>query len=72
MKRYLIGFGAGATVIQANVKLEDAVSGRVICERRVKGITWSRISGGSSDSVGDHFARRLMRYVSLSKVMASR
>jgi uncharacterized protein DUF4410 len=58
-KRYLIGFGAGATVIKAHVKLIDAASGEVRAEGDIQGVTWIGIAGGSSDKAGDRLAKKV-------------
>ncbi len=58
-KRYLIGFGAGSTVVKAQVKFIDAASNRLIMDRAVSGITWMGIAGGSSDSAGDRLGKKV-------------
>jgi hypothetical protein len=58
-KRYLIGFGAGSTVVKAHVTLTDAASGEVVLESDVKGVTWIGIAGGSSEGAGDHLAKKV-------------
>jgi hypothetical protein len=58
-KRYLIGFGAGSTVVKAHVKFTDAATGDVLVEKDLRGVTWVGIAGGSSQSAAD----RLGRYV---------
>jgi hypothetical protein len=58
-KRYLIGFGAGATVVEAQIKFIDVPSGEVQFESTVQGTTWIGIAGGGSDSAGDRLAKKI-------------
>jgi hypothetical protein len=58
-KRYLIGFGAGATVVKAQIKFIDLPSGEVHFESTVQGTTWIGLAGGSSDSAGDRLAKKV-------------
>jgi hypothetical protein len=60
-KRYLIGFGAGATVVEAQVKFTDTATGQALLTREVKGVTWTGIAGGDSKSAGDSLARKIAK-----------
>jgi hypothetical protein len=59
-KRYLIGFGAGATKVKARVKFIDAKSGDVILDRDLEGITWIGVMGGSSEGAGHQIAKTIV------------
>jgi hypothetical protein len=59
-KRYLIGFGAGSTVVKAHVKFTDAVSGEVLAEKDLKGLTWIGVAGGSSESAADRLGKHVV------------
>jgi hypothetical protein len=62
-KRYLIGFGAGATIVQAQVKLTDADTGQVLLNREAKGVTWTGLAGGDSQGAGESLARKIAKLV---------
>src|SRR5687768_3718015 len=47
-KRYLIGFGAGATKMVVHVKFADAATGEVLFERDVDGKVFIGVFGGDS------------------------
>jgi hypothetical protein len=59
-KRYLIGFGAGSTVVKAHVKFTDAASGAVLAEKDLKGLTWIGIAGGSSEGAADRLGKHVV------------
>ena len=60
-KRYLIGMGAGATVVKANVIFADAGSGRTLLTREAQGTTWTGIGGGDSKSAADSLAKTIAK-----------
>jgi Domain of unknown function (DUF4410) len=70
-KRYLVGFGAGATVVQANVRFGDASTGQVLLIRKFQGTTWTGIAGGDSQSAGDSLARKLAKLCIDAHLVAS-
>ena len=60
LKRSLIGFGVGATVVKARVKFTDAASGQVLHEEEVEGVTVLGLAGGSSESAAGRLARKIV------------
>jgi hypothetical protein len=68
-KRYLIGFGAGATVVKAHVKFTDAASGQVVLERDLQGITWMGMAGGGSEGAGDRLAKKIVELARSSHLL---
>lgn len=59
-KRYLIGFGAGSTVVKAQIKFVDGASGQVLLDREIQGMTWIGIAGGSSEGAGGRLAKKIV------------
>ncbi len=53
-KRSLLGFGAGGTIVQAQVRLADASTGQVLLIHEVKGTI---DSPGAGDSIGRKIAK---------------
>jgi hypothetical protein len=70
-KRQVIGLGAGATVVEAQVKFSDAATGRVLQNRQVKGVTWTGIAGGDSKSAGESLARKIAKYCNSARLIES-
>ena len=60
VKRYLIGYGVGATVVKAQVKFIDAKSANVILDRELKGVTWIGVMGGNSEGAGHQIAKTIV------------
>lgn len=60
-KRYLIGLGAGATVVEAQVSLSDAATGQVFLNRKLKGMAMTGLAGGDSQGAGDSLARKIVK-----------
>lgn len=71
-KRYLIGFGAGSTVVKAHVKFTDAASGEVLFEKDLKGLTWMGIAGGSSESAGDRLGKSVVSAAKSNHLIAGK
>jgi len=69
LKRSMIGFGAGATVVQAQVRFSDATTHQVIMIRQVEGITWTGIAGGDSQAAGESLARKLAKLCSAAHLV---
>ena len=61
-KRYWIGFGAGATVVRAQVRFTDAATGQSFFNREVQGVTWTGVAGGDSKGAGDSLARKIAKF----------
>jgi hypothetical protein len=70
-KRYLIGFGAGATVVEAQVWFTDGTTRRVVLGRQVRGITWTGAGGGDSQSAGTSLARKIQKICNSSRLVES-
>jgi hypothetical protein len=71
VKRQFIGFGAGATIVRANVRFADAATGQVLFIRELKGLTWTGISGGDSRSADDSLARKIVKLCKAARLMES-
>jgi Domain of unknown function (DUF4410) len=71
MKRQLVGFGAGATVVEARVWFIDAATGEVLLNRTVKGVTWSGIAGGDARSTGNSLAKKIARFCNVGRLVES-
>lgn len=71
IKRHVIGFGAGATVVETQVWFLDAASGEVLLNREVKGVTWTGIGGGDSQAAGESLAKKVAKLCSSAHVVAS-
>jgi Domain of unknown function (DUF4410) len=61
-KRHLIGFGAGSTVVKAQVKFVDAKSGQVLLDREAQGLTWIGFLGGSSEGASGGLAKKIVGF----------
>ena len=70
-KRYLIGFGAGATVVEAQVWFTDGTTGRVVLGRQVKGTTWMGVGGGDSQNAGTSLARKIEKICNMEHLVES-
>jgi Domain of unknown function (DUF4410) len=70
-KRYLIGFGAGATVVEAQVSFTDAGTGKVLLTRTVKGVTWTGLAGGDSKSADESLARKIVKLCNAAHLMTA-
>ncbi len=70
-KRYLIGFGAGATVVEAQVWFTDSTTGRVLLGREVRGTTWIGVGGGDSQSAGTSLARKIEKICNAERLVES-
>jgi hypothetical protein len=60
-KRYLVGFGAGATVVTAQVKYSDATSKQVLLERKADGKVWIGGMGGNSAGATSGLAKEIVK-----------
>jgi hypothetical protein len=60
-KRYLVGFGAGATVIDAHIKCYDAATKEVLLERDVDGKVVIGIMGGKSEGANNGLAKEIAK-----------
>jgi len=63
-KRTLIGLGVGATIVRTWVRFTDLLSGQVLLDRELEGITVMGILDGDSQGAGHQLARKI---VSLAK-----
>jgi len=70
-KRQLIGLGAGATVVEAQIMLTDAATGQVLLSRAAKGVTWTGIAGGDSKSAADSLARKIAKFCNANHLVES-
>ncbi|MGP0072480.1 MAG: DUF4410 domain-containing protein [Bryobacteraceae bacterium] len=70
-KRFLIGFGAGATVVRVRVRFIDAAGGRVLLEREMSGVTWTGVGGGDSQGAADSLARRIAKFCKSAQLVHS-
>ncbi len=61
--RYLVGFGAGATVIGAHVKCTDAVTKETLFESDVDGKVVMGIMGGKSEGANNGLAKEVAKKV---------
>jgi hypothetical protein len=71
MKRQLIGFGAGATVVEARVWLIDDATGQVVLNRQIKGLTWTGIAGGDSRTAGESLAKKIAKLCNAGHLVES-
>ncbi|MDE3187651.1 MAG: DUF4410 domain-containing protein [Acidobacteriota bacterium] len=59
--RYLVGFGAGATVIRAHVKCYDAATKELLLERDVDGKVIMGLMGGKSEGANNGIAKEIAK-----------
>ena len=71
VKRFLIGFGAGATVIKADVSLADYNDGYIFAARDIEGTTWTGAGGGDSQGAGETLARKVAKLCKAVRLLAS-
>ncbi len=57
--RYLVGFGAGATVINAHIKCYDAATKELLLERDVDGKVIMGVMGGKSEGANNGLAKEI-------------
>ena len=60
-KRYLIGFGAGATKVVAQIKFVDTATGNVLFEKDVDGKVWIGFLGGESSGATRGLAKEVAK-----------
>ncbi|HYG80273.1 MAG TPA: DUF4410 domain-containing protein [Pyrinomonadaceae bacterium] len=60
-KRYLIGFGAGATKVVAHIKYVDTATGNVLFEKDVDGKVWIGLFGGDSSGATRGLAKEVSK-----------
>ena len=60
-KRYLVGFGAGETVIGAHLKCYDAATHEVLFEKDVDGRVVMGIMGGKSEGANNGLAKEIVK-----------
>lgn len=70
-KRSLIGFGAGATVVRAQVWFIDGATGQVLVSREAQGTTWNGTGGGDSQEGGGSLAKKLAKYCNSAHLVES-
>jgi hypothetical protein len=70
-KRVVIGFGVGATVVRALVRLLDASSGQTFLERELKGTTWMNTSPDDSQAAADSLAKKIVKLCNAGRLVAS-
>jgi hypothetical protein len=61
--RYLVGFGAGATVIGAHIKCFDAATKELLFERDVDGKVIMGIMGGKSEGANNGLAKEIAKNI---------
>jgi hypothetical protein len=61
--RYLVGFGAGATVIGAHIKCYDAATKELLLERDVDGKVIMGLMGGKSEGANNGLAKEIAKNV---------
>lgn len=71
-KRALIGFGAGATMLKAQVRFADAVTSRILLNREVTGMTWMGIAGGDSHGAAGSLARTIVKLAKTDRLIDSK
>ena len=59
--RYLVGFGAGATVIDAHIKCLDATTKEVLFEQDVDGKVIMGLMGGKSEGANNGLAKEIAK-----------
>ena len=59
--RYLVGFGAGATVIHAHIKCYDAITKEMLFERDVDGKVIMGVMGGKSEGASNGLAKEIAK-----------
>ena len=59
--RYLVGFGAGSTVIDAHIKCYDAASKELLFERDVDGKVIMGLMGGKSEGANNGLAKEVAK-----------
>lgn len=62
-KRYLVGFGAGATKVVAHIKLIDAATNQVVYEKDVDGKVVIGLFGGNSNGATRGLAKEVAKVV---------
>jgi hypothetical protein len=70
-KRGLFGFGAGAPVVRAQVRLSDAVRGEVLLDREIKGTVWTGTAGTGSQGAGDSLAKKIVKVCNAAHLIES-
>ncbi len=74
-KRYLIGFGAGASVVKAQVWFTDNATGQVILNRQLTGAARLGAEGigaaGDSRSATESLARKIAKLCNAARLVAS-
>jgi uncharacterized protein DUF4410 len=58
-KRYLVGFGAGATKVVAHITFTDVATGAVLFEKDVDGTVWIGVFGGDSSGATRGLAKEV-------------
>jgi len=61
--RYLVGFGAGATVIDAHIRCYDATTKELLLERDVDGKVIMGLMGGKSEGANNGLAKEVAKHV---------
>jgi hypothetical protein len=70
-KRSVIGFGAGATLVRAQVWFIDSTTGQVLLNREVQGTTWTGVGGGDSQAAGESLAKKLAKFCNSAHLVES-
>jgi hypothetical protein len=60
-KRYLVGFGAGATKVVAHITFTDVTSGATLFEKDVDGTVWIGVFGGDSSGATRGLAKEVAK-----------
>jgi hypothetical protein len=71
LKRHVIGFGAGATIVEAEIWFVDASSGQVLLNRGVRGTTWNGVDGGESKGAADSVAKKIVKFCNSARLVES-
>ncbi|HEY2466217.1 MAG TPA: DUF4410 domain-containing protein [Terracidiphilus sp.] len=61
--RYLVGFGAGATVIAAHIKCYDAATKEPLLEEDVDGKVIMGLMGGKSEGANNGLAKEIAKHI---------
>lgn len=61
--RYLVGFGAGSTVIAAHIKCYDAATKELLLERDVDGKVVMGVMGGKSEGANNGLAKEIAKNI---------
>ena len=70
-KRFLIGFGAGATIVRVQVSFADGLTGHTLLSRELEGMTWTGVGGGDSRSAANGLAKKIAKLCKSARLLES-